>query len=100
MAVPSCPPPILPCLPPQRRAEAKLYLDQMVNRGPGGAHGHSQGQSQGEEGDEADGAAPERLSKGELLATLQFGADRCGRHVVGGGGGSAQGATWMSSGGG
>ncbi|GFR46603.1 hypothetical protein Agub_g8206, partial [Astrephomene gubernaculifera] len=50
----------------QRRAEAKLYLDQMVNRG-------STGTSQQLEG----------LHAGEVLAMLRFGADRIFRNEAG-----------------
>ena len=43
----------------QRRAEAKLYLDQMVNRGSTAQAGEMEG-----------------LSRNELMNMLKFGADR------------------------
>ena len=46
----------------QRRAEQKLYLDQMVNRGS-----------------TAGAEEMDKLSKSELLSMLKFGADRCAR---------------------
>jgi hypothetical protein len=50
----------------QRRAEAKLYLDQMVNRGST------------QVAEEMEG-----MGQAELLSMLKFGADRCARSRAG-----------------